>query len=66
MKRGEEPPNWAELCRFSSEFSILEAVNLTEDWLSKSLVVGKSDRPIAEKQGARTDIIKLLPDAKFF
>ena len=33
--RGEEPPNWADLCRFSSESSTEETVSLAEEWLNE-------------------------------
>ena len=35
LTRGEEPPNWADLCRFSSESSTEETVSLAEEWLNE-------------------------------
>ncbi|EJK50399.1 hypothetical protein THAOC_30640, partial [Thalassiosira oceanica] len=36
MERGEEPPNWADLCQYSSESFREEAVSLADEWLSTS------------------------------
>ena len=33
--RGEEPHNWADLCRFSSESSTEETVSLAKEWLNE-------------------------------
>ena len=34
MERGDTPPNWADLYRYSSEFSTDESVNLALEWIS--------------------------------
>lgn len=34
MDRGEAPPNWSELCQYSTESYVDESVQLAEEWLS--------------------------------
>ncbi|EJK61697.1 hypothetical protein THAOC_17767, partial [Thalassiosira oceanica] len=44
MDRGETPPNWSELCQYSTESYIDESIQLAEEWLS-SQTVNDSDVP---------------------
>ncbi|EJK47458.1 hypothetical protein THAOC_33815, partial [Thalassiosira oceanica] len=38
MDRGETPPNWSELCQYSSESYVDESIQLAEEWLSSQTV----------------------------
>ena len=73
MERGEVPPNWEDLYRFSKELATEAEFTLAREWLesgstvleggdSRPLVMPDTGAPDSAVQDAITDPFDIMPD----